>query len=249
MRIYKIASCLDFITLVRLKKVVVFSGAGVSADSGLKTFRDSDGLWEEYNIYEVATPEAWEKNRDLVLEFYNKRRKQIIDAKPNEAHYAIAELDKNFDVTVITQNIDDLHQRAGSKNVLHLHGNIRFARSTNPKDPETLYPIEDEFLNAGQTCPNGFQLRPHVVWFGEEVPMMQKAIEITEKAEILIITGTSLTVYPAAGLIYRSPKYCDKFLVDPKQIHITDLKNLRQINKKASEGIPELVNSLIKELS
>ncbi len=229
-----------------MKNIVVFSGAGVSADSGLKTFRDSDGLWEEYNVYDVATPEAWEKDFKLVLEFYNLRRKQILDAKPNAAHFAIAQLEKHYNVTVITQNIDDLHQRAGSTNVLQLHGNIKYSRSTNPSKPEKLYKINGNELHPGDLCPDGFQLRPHVVWFGEEVPLMQNALQIVEKAEILIITGTSLTVFPAAGIVYRSPKYCEKYLVDPKPIHLTDLKNLKQINCSAGEGIPQLVNTLIK---
>jgi len=233
-----------FYYLSKVKKVVVFSGAGVSADSGLKTFRDHDGLWEEYNVYDVATPEAWEKNMPMVLEFYNKRRKQILEAKPNEAHYAIAKLEKKYDVTVVTQNIDDLHQRAGSTRVIHLHGNIRFARSTNPLKTE-LYPIVDWKLNPGDKCPEGFQLRPHVVWFGEEVPMMANALEVVKEAEILIITGTSLTVYPAAGLVYKSPKYSEKYLVDPKPLHLTDLKNLVQINERASVGMPRLVESLM----
>ncbi len=231
-----------------MKKLVVFSGAGVSADSGLKTFRDSDGLWEEYNVYDVATPEAWEKDREMVLEFYNKRRKQIVEAKSNAAHLAIAELEKKFDVTVITQNIDDLHQRAGSSKVIHLHGNIQYARSTNPKNGDTLYPITGWELNYGDKCPEGFQLRPHVVWFGEDVPMMAKAIEIVQEAEILIITGTSLTVYPAAGLVYKSPKYNEKYLVDPKPIHLTDLKNLTQINENASIGVPKLVQKLLNSI-
>lgn len=230
-----------------MKKVVVFSGAGVSADSGLKTFRDTDGLWEEYNVYDVATPEAWARDQELVLEFYNKRRKQILEATPNEAHKAIAKLEQKFDVTVITQNIDNLHQRAGSSKVVHLHGNIQYARSTNASKADVLYPIKGWQLNPGEKCPDGFQLRPHVVWFGEEVPMMAVAADIVKDAEILIITGTSLTVYPAAGLVYKSPKYSQKFLVDPKPIHLTDLKNLRQINERASEGIPKLVDQLLNE--
>lgn len=230
---------------LQMKKVVVFSGAGVSADSGLKTFRDSDGLWEEYNVYDVATPEAWDKDQKMVLEFYNKRRKQIVEAKPNAAHIALAELEKKFDVTVITQNIDDLHQRAGSTKVLHLHGNIQYARSTNASKNEILYPITGWELNYGDKCPDGYQLRPHVVWFGEDVPMMTKAIEVVQQADILIITGTSLTVYPAAGLVYKAPKYNEKYLVDPKPIHLTDLKNLTQINENASTGVPKLVKKLL----
>ena len=227
-----------------MKHIVIFSGAGISAESGLKTFRDSDGLWEEYNVMDVATPEAWERNRDTVLEFYNKRRKQILDAEPNPAHYAIAELEKKYKVTVITQNIDNLHQRAGSKNVVHLHGNISFARSTNPRD-NNLYPIQGWQLNPGDYCPAGFQLRPHVVWFGEEVPNYPLAKEIIAGADMLIITGTSLTVYPAAGLIYHAHYKAKKFIVDPNKIHVTDVENLTIINERASTGIPTLARKLL----
>lgn len=231
-----------------MKNLVVFSGAGISAESGLKTFRDTDGLWEEYNVMDVATPEAWNADTELVLEFYNKRRKQILEAEPNAAHIAISELEQKYKVTVITQNIDDLHERAGSKNVLHLHGNIRFARSLNPSD-EKLYPIKGENLNLGDSCPNGFQLRPHVVWFGEDVPAYSEAQELISKADILIIAGTSLTVYPAAGLVFKANYKCQKYVVDPNEIRLVDIENISFIKEKASLGIPKLAKKLLSELS
>lgn len=181
------------------KHIVVFTGAGVSAESGLKTFRDSDGLWENYRIEEVATPEAWERNPKLVLEFYNMRRKQCMEAQPNKAHQLIAELEKYYNVSVITQNIDDLHERAGSTNVLHLHGEIMKVRSS--VDDNLIYPIKKWNLELGEKCEKGSQLRPHIVWFGEPVPMMEKAIEIVQTADVFIVVGSSLVVYPAAGLL------------------------------------------------
>lgn len=229
-----------------MKNLVVFTGAGISAESGLKTFRDTDGLWEEYNVMDVATPEAWELNRNLVLEFYNKRRKQILEAQPNDAHEAIALLEKKYQVTVITQNIDDLHERAGSGNVLHLHGNITYARSTNPNDHH-LYPIKGNNLNPGDLCPNGFQLRPHVVWFGEEVPAYPLAQEIIKKADLLIVCGTSLTVYPAAGLVFHAHYKCKKYLVDPNHVRLTDIENLTIIKEKASTGMKMLAQKLLSE--
>ncbi|MFZ5551845.1 MAG: SIR2 family NAD-dependent protein deacylase [Bacteroidota bacterium] len=228
------------------RKLVVFSGAGISADSGLKTFRDSDGLWEEYNVMDVATPEAWQKDPHLVLEFYNKRREQILKAEPNPAHYALAELEKKFEVTIITQNIDNLHQRAGSSNVLHLHGNIMFARSTSGKDSK-LYPIKKGILNYGDHCPAGYQLRPHVVWFGEEVPNMAIAQDIVAEAEILMVVGTSLTVYPAANILYYSSWKTKKYLVDPAVPRVADVENLTIIQKKASDGVPMLAKQLLSE--
>lgn len=231
---------------MKKKKLVVFSGAGISAESGLKTFRDSDGLWEEYNVMDVATPEAWEKNMGLVLEFYNKRREQILKAQPNAGHESLVELEKKYDVTIITQNIDDLHERAGSSHVLHLHGNIRFARSTNPLDTR-LYPIRGTELKPGDQCPSGFQLRPHVVWFGEEVPLLPVAQQIISDTDLLIITGTSLTVYPAANLVHHCGPKCRKYLVDPNSIRLADIDNLIQINEKASSGIPKLALQLLEE--
>lgn len=225
------------------KQIVVFTGAGVSAESGIKTFRDSDGLWEQYNINDVATPEAWRKNSELVLEFYNARRKQILEAKPNAAHIAIAKLQKHFKVQVITQNIDNLHERAGSKNVLHLHGEITKSRST--ANPQLIYPIKGASLNLGDTCKKGSQLRPHIVWFGEEVPEMVNAYKLAAKADLFIVIGTSLNVYPAAGLINYAPPDSLKYLVDPFADLLPSVKNLTLINKPAGIAIPALVDELI----
>lgn len=227
-----------------MKKIVVFSGAGISAESGLKTFRDHDGLWETYNIQEVATPEAWARNPKLVLDFYNMRRKQVIESKPNKSHYALADLEKNFDVEIITQNIDDLHERAGSSKILHLHGEILNARSSY--DNKT-YPLKKSELNIGDLCSKKTQLRPDIVWFGEDVPNMIKAMEICEKADILIIVGTSLTVYPAANIIDFVPNNCVKYLIDPNQSANNLLKDITIINEKASVGIPTLANILISD--
>ena len=229
-----------------MKKIIVFSGAGISAESGLKTFRDSDGLWENFDINDVATPQAWDANPKLVLEFYNLRRKQVIEAQPNSAHFALAELEKHFDIQIITQNIDDLHERAGSTNILHLHGELLKARSTSN---ENTFPIGNNDLNLGDKCPDNSQLRPDVVWFGEAVPNMMKAMQICENADLLLIIGTSLTVYPAANLIEFVPEDCKKYLIDPNEIATSDMKNLITIKEKASIGIPTLANILIKEYS
>jgi len=196
-----------------MKKIVVLSGAGVSAESGLKTFRDHDGMWENYNVMEVATPEAWLKDREMVLDFYNKRREQVVLAQPNYAHKKIAELEEKFDVHVITQNIDDLHERAGSSKVLHLHGMITQARSEN--DDNEIIDIGNKNLKIGDLSPSGSQLRPHVVWFGEPVPAMYEAERITSTADILIVIGTSLVVYPAAGLIHAVREKTEKYIIDP----------------------------------
>ncbi len=229
-----------------MKRVIVFSGAGISAESGLKTFRDSDGLWENYNINEVATPQAWEANPKLVLDFYNLRRKQVIESKPNPAHFALAELEKHFDIQIITQNIDDLHERAGSTNITHLHGELLKARSTST---ENTFLIKNHELNLGDKCPDNSQLRPDVVWFGEPVPKMMDAMKICKDADLLLIIGTSLTVYPAANLIEFVPEDCIKYLIDPNEISTSDIKNLTTIKEKASIGIPTLANILIKEYS
>ncbi len=226
-------------------KLVVFTGAGISAESGIRTFRDSDGLWEEYNIYEVATPEAWNKNRELVLEFYNKRRKQVLNAKPNAAHKALVDLEKKFDVWIITQNIDDLHERAGSKNVIHLHGEINKSRST--VDETLIYTIKGEELLSGEKCERGSQLRPHIVWFGEQVPMMDVAYEIASSADLFIVVGTSLVVYPAAGVIDYVPDNAPKYLIDPNEIKVNGITNLTIIKEKASVGVPSLVAELMKD--
>jgi len=228
-----------------MKKIVVFSGAGISAESGLKTFRDSDGLWENYNIEDVATPEAWFKNPELVLNFYNLRRRQVLAASPNEAHSALAMLETAFDIEIITQNIDDLHERSGSSKVLHLHGEI--LKSKSIFNEEERYPISGSKLNLGDKCKNNQQLRPDVVWFGEAVPRMNKAIEICVDADILIIVGTSMNVYPAANIIHHVPSSCKKYLIDPQQVNIDPSNELVIIKKKASIGIPILVEMLIKE--
>lgn len=225
-------------------KLVVFTGAGISAESGIRTFRDSDGLWEEYRIEEVATPQAWEKNKSLVLDFYNKRRKQVLGAEPNAAHFALAELEKKYDVHVITQNIDNLHERAGSKKILHLHGEIMKSRST--VDPTLIYPIQGPDLNLGDTCEKGSQLRPHIVWFGELVPAMEMAYCIAEEAELFLVIGTSLAVYPAAGILDFAPTAIPKYLIDPADVSVTRVRNLTVIKDKAGTGVPKLVAELLK---
>ncbi len=224
---------------------MVFSGAGMSAESGLKTFRDSDGLWENYNVMEVATPEAWEANPEMVLDFYNKRRIQIIDAEPNEAHVAIARLEEKFEVEVITQNIDNLHERAGSTKVTHLHGELLKSRSTAP--PYDVFDISGPELNMGDVCPRGFQLRPHVVWFGEAVPMLEVAQRIVATADIFIVVGTSLNVYPAASLVYCAEDNAKKYLIDPKDVKVGQIKRLTVIREKAGKGVSDLVKELMTE--
>ena len=196
-----------------MKELVVLSGAGMSAESGLKTFRDMGGLWEQYDVTEVASPEAWEKDPALVLRFYNQRRRQLLEASPNVGHKALCELEKHFNVHIVTQNVDDLHERAGSRHVLHLHGELRKARST--ADPSLVYDIEGAELNVGDLCEKGSQLRPHVVWFGEPVPAMEEAVEIVGRADIFVIIGTSLNVYPAAGLVQYTRPECEIFVIDP----------------------------------
>ena len=232
--------------LLHVKRIVVLSGAGISAESGLKTFRDSDGLWENYSVYEVATPEAWMKNPALVMQFYNERRKQVLNAQPNAAHKALAELEKAYDVHIITQNIDDLHERAGSSKVLHLHGNITFSRSSS--NPELLYPIDGWKLELGQKCKLGSQLRPHVVWFGEAVPAMEDAYRIASTADIFIVVGTSLNVYPAAGLVNFAPYTSAMYLIDPKEVAVEDQPNLTVYKEKASTGVTRLANELLSSV-
>ena len=226
-------------------KIVVFSGAGMSAESGINTFRDSNGLWEKYDIKEVATPEAWQADPDLVTEFYNQRRKQIINAKPNQAHLEIARLQDTHDVSVITQNIDDLHERAGSNDVLHLHGNIRYSKSSGPNPEKAYYRIEGSDLTENDLCPDGFRLRPHVVWFGESVPMLEKAIEITNSATHFVVIGSSLEVYPAASLIQYCSLQCKKWIIDPNAERMNIQNGFQSINLPAGEGI----QVLLKELS
>jgi len=225
------------------KRIVVLTGAGMSAESGIKTFRDNDGLWNNYRVEEVATPEAWAADMDLVLEFYNQRRKQLFECEPNPAHYALAELQDKHDVRIITQNVDDLHERAGSKQVLHLHGELKKARSVT--DPDYVIELQDWELKAGDTCPKGGQLRPHIVWFGEPVPNISLAAEIATSAEIMMVIGTSMQVYPAAGLIHYAPVDCMKYYVDPAAMENSTVENMKVIRKKAGEGVPELVRELL----
>jgi NAD-dependent deacetylase len=224
-----------------MQKVIVLTGAGISAESGLKTFRDSDGLWEQHRIEDVATPAAWHSDRKLVLEFYNQRRKQVLEAKPNAAHIALAELQKNYDVHVVTQNIDDLHERAGSEKVLHLHGEIRKSRST--ADPALIYDINGWELKEGEKCERGSQLRPHIVWFGEMVPELENAARIVSQADIFLVIGTSLQVYPAAGLIEYAPYEADKFYIDPKAEMMRN--DFIIVKENAGKGVRELVNKLL----
>jgi NAD-dependent deacetylase len=226
-----------------VKKLVVFTGAGISAESGIKTFRDSGGLWEEYDINDVATPQAWHKNQKLVLEFYNQRRKQVIEANPNAAHIALATLEKKYDVHIITQNIDNLHERAGSTSVLHLHGEIMKARSSEYE--HLIYDVKNSEIKDGEVCEMGFQLRPHIVWFGEMVPMMEPAIELASNCEIFIVVGTSLDVYPAAGLINYTSQESKKYLVDPNAKRLPYILNLEVIEKTAGTGVPLLVKKLL----
>jgi NAD-dependent deacetylase len=219
------------------KKLVVLSGAGISAESGLRTFRDSDGLWEGYDVTEVATPRAWKKNPQLVLDFYNMRRKDVAAAKPNVAHIGLAELEKDFDVTIITQNIDDLHERAGSSNVLHLHGEIFKMRSE--RDEQLIYEIRGD-INLGDKAEDGSQLRPAIVWFEEAVPMIEEAIPVAYGADLFVVVGTSLVVYPAAGLINYISAFTPKYIID-KLVPVTkDISNLVAIEKPATEGVRDL---------
>ncbi len=229
-----------------MQKIVVLTGAGISAESGIRTFRDSDGLWEEHRIEDVATPQAWHRNPELVLEFYNQRRKQLLSAQPNAAHFALNRLADFFDVHIITQNVDDLHERSGSKNVLHLHGELKKCRSTS--DASLIYDVKGWELKMGETCEKGSQLRPHIVWFGEDVPQIIEAARIASTAEIFVVIGTSMKVYPAAGLLDYVPQYSPKYLIDPDAPTISWISNLEIIKEKAGKGLPVLVEKLIKQL-
>lgn len=225
------------------KKLVVLSGAGISAESGLKTFRDSDGLWEGHDIHEVATPEAWQRNPELVLDFYNMRRSNVKEAQPNAAHTGLASLEEHFDVSIITQNIDDLHERAGSSKVYHLHGEIFKMRSEI--NERLIYPIRDD-IKLGQTAEDGGQLRPHIVWFGEPVPMIEQVVPIVTAADIFVVIGTSLVVYPAAGLVDFAEHQTPKFVVDKSIPPVSRYSNVTVIEKPATEGVTELC-SLLEE--
>jgi len=223
-----------------MKHIVVLTGAGMSAESGLKTFRDADGLWEGHDVMEVATPKGFAANPELVLEFYNQRRRQLFEVTPNSAHFGLAELEKNYKVTIVTQNVDDLHERAGSKNVIHLHGELLKARN-----------IVDEFsvidcktdIKLGDTCPKGHQLRPHIVWFGEAVPMIDTAVDVCMTADILLIIGTSMQVYPAASLMHYVPEHTPTFFIDPKPA-IESKHNLTVIAETATVGMKRFIESL-----
>jgi len=226
---------------LRKRRVFVLSGAGISAESGLGTFRGSGGLWEGYRISEVATPEGWARNPEKVLQFYNERRRAVVKAVPNEAHNALRTLEDLFDVTIVTQNIDDLHERAGSSQVIHLHGEILKARST--KNERLLYDVRSKDIQIGDKCELGSQLRPHVVWFGEAVPMMELATARAREADILIVIGTSLEVYPAASLVNDVPLDAIKFLVDPAPVFVSD-ESIHVVTAPASEGVPRVVQEL-----
>ncbi|HMK25230.1 MAG TPA: NAD-dependent deacylase [Chitinophagaceae bacterium] len=223
------------------KKLVVLTGAGISAESGLKTFRDSDGLWEGYDVTEVATPGGWRKNPQLVLDFYNQRRKNVAEANPNAAHLGLAELEKYFDVTIITQNIDDLHERAGSSNVLHLHGEIFKMRSE--RDETIITEIRGD-IKLGDIAEDGAQFRPYIVWFEEPVPKMEEAVPVVYSADIFVVVGTSLVVYPAAGLVNYVELETPKFIVDKKIPYTSAMQNLTLIEKPATEGVRELIGLL-----
>lgn len=229
-----------------MKKIVVLTGAGISAESGLKTFRDSDGLWENHRIADVATFDAWQRNQLLVLEFYNQRRKQLFEVKPNAGHLALKQLENFYDVQIITQNVDDLHEQAGSRNVLHLHGELKKVRST--VDDRLVYELSGWELKQGDLCEKGSQLRPHIVWFGEAVPMIAEAARITQTADIFIVIGTSLNVYPAAGLFYEIKSGIPVYLIDPKGEAISGVRNLKVIKQNAGKGVPELVDQLLNSI-
>lgn len=227
------------------KHLVILSGAGISQESGIRTFRDMDGLWEEYDVMEVATPEAWQRNPELVMKFYNDRRKQLYECSPNAGHTGLAELEKFFKVDIITQNIDDLHERAGSSKVLHLHGELKKARSS--VDDSLIYDIDGWELKFGQKCARGSQLRPHVVWFGEAVPAMELAIPIVENADIMVVIGTSLNVYPAAGLVNFTQSGTPIYVIDPERPSVY-MRNVTYIQEKASKGVEILKELLMKDL-
>lgn len=231
-----------------MKKIVIFSGAGMSAESGIDTFRNSNGLWEQHDVRQVATPEAWQANPALVQDFYNQRRKNILDAEPNAAHQIIADLEMDFDVQVITQNIDDLHERAGSSNVLHLHGNIRLAKSSKPNAQYSteFYPITGWALDIKKDkCPEGFALRPHVVWFGEAVPAYDQAIHILQDADIFIVIGSTLSVYPVAGLIHEISHQCQAYYIDLEASHDRVPQQFTCLKMNATQGMQQLADQLV----
>lgn len=225
-----------------MKTIVVLTGAGMSAESGISTFRDSDGLWAKYRIEDVATPEGFQKNPQLVLDFYNKRRSESIEAKPNAGHSGLAKLEDEYQVYIVTQNVDNLHEKAGSTNVLHLHGELMKARSS--ENPHLIFDIDPQNpdIQVGDLCSDGSQLRPHIVWFGEAVPMMEEAEKIVKEADVLLVIGTSLNVYPAAGLVYQVSKNTPIYLIDPKEVTVN--RKIVHIKKGASEGVEAFYNIL-----
>lgn len=224
---------------------MVLTGAGISAESGINTFRDADGLWEGHDIMKVATPQGWRRNPELVLDFYNQRRKQAKDVKPNAGHYALAGLEKYFDVTIITQNVDNLHEQAGSTNVIHLHGQLFQCKSS--LDETLIYDMDHWELKIGDKCERGSQLRPNVVWFGEPVPMMEVAIVEAAEAEIFLIVGTSLLVYPAAALMDFVDDHIPKYIIDPKLPSVRPRKNLVMLEERATVGVPKVMNELVEK--
>lgn len=225
------------------KKLVVLTGAGMSVESGLSTFRGSGGMWGQHRVEDVATIDAWYKDPEKVLDFYNIRRNELAGVKPNEGHVVLANLEKDFDVEIITQNVDNLHEKAGSKHVTHLHGELMKARSTGPGAEVFELTPENLEIQPGDKCPKGYQLRPHIVWFGEAVPEMNKAINITEKADIFLVIGTSLNVYPAAGLLNYVPSGVPVYLIDPNEVNVYS-KNITVIKKGAGEGMKEFKEML-----
>ncbi|AFM02635.1 NAD-dependent protein deacetylase, SIR2 family [Bernardetia litoralis DSM 6794] len=227
------------------KKIVVLTGAGVSAESGIATFRASDGLWEGHRVEEVASPKGWEQDPEKVLKFYNERRKGVLEAVPNEAHKILAQLERNFDVTIITQNVDDLHERAGSTHVLHLHGELMKARSS--VDESYVVQMDGWELKMGEKCPKGHQMRPYIVWFGEAVPMMEQAMMEAMGADIFVVVGTSLLVYPAAGLLDYAPRQTPKYIIDPKSPAVRSLPNLHFIEEVATTGMKKLEAMLMRD--
>jgi NAD-dependent deacetylase len=229
-----------------MKKLVVLTGAGISAESGIKTFRDSDGLWEGHNVMDVATPEGWNRNQELVLDFYNQRRRQLHEVQPNLGHLTLANLESDFDVHIITQNVDNLHEQAGSSKVLHLHGELLKVRST--KNENYILDWHTD-LNKGDIDPNGNQLRPHIVWFGEDVPALEEALNIVQSADFIAIIGTSMQVYPAAGLIHYGKPETPIYYIDPKPATLYELVNpLEVIPMNATDGVPFLKEKLLKNL-
>ncbi len=223
-----------------MKNIVVLTGAGISAESGISTFRDSGGLWEGHDIMEVASPQGWNNNPELVLDFYNKRRKQAVECVPNKVHLLLAELEKQYNISIITQNVDNLHEKAGSSKVIHLHGELSKVRGT--MDESLVYDIGEKSIQLGETCEKGSQLRPHIVWFGEAVPMMDKAIDITSQADVFIVIGTSLSVYPAASLLEYTKATTPIYIIDPNQPEISSSKDITFLQEPATTGVEKLIN-------